>query len=120
MRWLAASSSVILLGAGAGFASPADVVSASADCVASVCSFSVTVRHADEGWNHYANAWEVVAPDGTVLATRVLRHPHVGEQPFTRGLGGVEVPLGLTSVRIRARDSVQGFGGAEVVVPLDR
>ena len=31
--------------------------------------FDVTVRHADEGWDHYADKWDVVAPDGTVLAT---------------------------------------------------
>ncbi len=101
-----------------GHAGPADVLSASADCSASVCRFVVTVRHDDEGWDHYANAWEVVAPDGAVLATRVLQHPHVEEQPFTRELSGVKVPATLTSVRIRARDSVQGFGGREVVVSL--
>lgn len=98
----------------------ADVVSASADCSASVCRFVVTVRHDDEGWNHYANAWEVVAPDGAVLATRVLQHPHVGEQPFTRELSGVSVPATLATVRIRARDSVHGFGGREVVVRLGK
>ena len=26
--------------------------------------FSVTLRHADTGWDHYANKWDVVAPDG--------------------------------------------------------
>ena len=46
--------------------------------------FGVTVRHADEGWDHYADGWDVVGPDGKVLATRKLWHPHVGEQPFTR------------------------------------
>jgi hypothetical protein len=80
----------------------------------------VTVRHADEGWDHYADAWEVVAPDGTVLATRELQHPHVGEQPFTRELEGVQVPPAVTSVRIRARDSKHGFGGREVEVRLGR
>ena len=39
--------------------------------------FSATVRHADEGWERYADSWEVVAPDGTVLGTRVLIQPHV-------------------------------------------
>ncbi|MGI9388388.1 MAG: hypothetical protein ACR2OX_13255 [Methyloligellaceae bacterium] len=28
--------------------------------------FDVTVRHADQGWKHYANKWEVVAPDGKI------------------------------------------------------
>lgn len=106
--------------AGAAGAGPADVVAAEADCSAESCDFEVTVRHADEGWNHYANAWQVVAPDGTVLATRALRHPHVGEQPFTRELRGVRIPPDVTRVRIRARDSVHGLGGAEIEVALER
>lgn len=82
-------------------------------------TFNVTVRHADEGWEHYANRWDVVAPDGTVLGTRVLVHPHVDEQPFTRSLRGVEIPDGLKSVIIRAHDSVHQLGGAEVTVELE-
>ena len=27
--------------------------------------FDVTVTHKDEGWDHFANKWDVVAPDGT-------------------------------------------------------
>ena len=81
-------------------------------------TFNVTVRHADEGWEHYANRWDVVAPDGTVLGTRVLLHPHVDEQPFTRSLRGVEIPEGVKSVVIRANDSVHKLGGVEVTVEL--
>ena len=71
---------------------------------------SATVRHADEGWHHYADAFVVTAPDGTVLGTRELAHPHVEEQPFTRSLGRVEVPEDLTHVLVRAVDSVHGEG----------
>lgn len=77
---------------------------------------AVTVRHSDEGWEHYADRWEVLAPDGTVLGARVLLHPHVGEQPFTRSLGGVAVPAGVSRVVVRAHDGVHGLGGAEVTV----
>ena len=42
-----------------------------------------TVRHADSGWEHYANRWDVLAPDGTLLGSRELLHPHENEQPFT-------------------------------------
>lgn len=80
--------------------------------------FDATLRHADEGWDHYADAWDVVAPDGTVLATRVLYHPHVDEQPFTRSLRGVKVPEGVSEITIRAHDSVHGYGGAEKTVAL--
>lgn len=81
--------------------------------------FDVTVAHVDTGWDHYADAFEVVAPDGEVLGVRELLHPHVDEQPFTRSLGGVEIPEGVTKVTVRAHDSVHAYGGAvlEVNVP---
>lgn len=80
--------------------------------------FDVTVRHADTGWDHYADRWDVVAPDGTVLDTRVLLHPHVAEQPFTRSLAGVAIPEDLRQVTIRAHDSVHGYGGVEMTLDL--
>lgn len=81
---------------------------------------SVTLEHADEGWDHYANAWDVVAPDGKVLATRVLAHPHVNEQPFTRSLGNIKIPEGIESVTIRGRDSVHGYGGKTLQLDVTR
>lgn len=80
--------------------------------------FDVTLRHADEGWEHYADAWDVVAPDGKILATRVLYHPHVDEQPFTRSLSGVQIPAGTTHVTIRGHDKVHGYGGTELSLTL--
>ena len=80
--------------------------------------FDVAVRHGDEGWKHYADKWDVVAPDGSVLGTRTLLHPHVDEQPFTRSLSGVTIPASLTEVTIRAHDLVHGYGGKVVVVEL--
>ncbi len=80
--------------------------------------FDVTIRHADTGWDHYANAFVVTDADGTELGTRVLHHPHVNEQPFTRSLTGVTVPPGTPSVTVHAVDSVHGPGpGLEL--PLD-
>ena len=82
------------------------------------CIFSVTLEHADEGWNHYADQWDVVTLDGKLLKSRVLYHPHVDEQPFTRSLSGVVIPAGVTQVRIRARDSRHGYSKNEVIVDL--
>lgn len=91
------------------FAGPVEIVSATAQKDgAARYSFSVTLRHADAGWDHYANEWRVLSADGTVLGTRTLHHPHVQEQPFTRSLGGVAVPVGIKSVIIDARDSKHG------------
>ena len=80
--------------------------------------FDVSVRHGDEGWDHYANAWQVVGPGGGVLGTRVLLHPHESEQPFTRSLSGVKIADGIKTVVIRAKDSVHDFGGKEMSVDL--
>ena len=82
--------------------------------------FEVTVRHHDEGWKHYANKWDVVASDGTVLGTRTLYHPHVQEQPFTRSLSGVKIPDGIERVTIRAHDSVHEYGGKTITVDLPK
>jgi len=71
-------------------------------------AFTVTIRHGDEGWDHYADRFDVLDPSGKVLGRRVLFHPHVDEQPFTRSLSGVKVPKSLTTVYIRAHDKVHG------------
>jgi hypothetical protein len=71
--------------------------------------FSVTLRHAAPGWDDYADGWRVESPDGTVLGTRVLAHPHVHEQPFTRSQNGIVIPSDLAAVQIRAKDSVGGW-----------
>ena len=76
------------------------------------------MRHTDAGWNHYADRWEVIGPDNTVLGIRTLWHPHVNEQPFTRILERVAIPENLTRVTIRVHDSVHGFGEKEKVVIL--
>ena len=81
-------------------------------------TFEVTVRHADTGWDHYADRWEILAPDGTVLGVRELLHPHVEEQPFTRALSGVIIPPDISRVTVRAHDSVDAFGGAELEIDL--
>lgn len=112
-------SCLVLLWSAAALAGEADVIAVEAwKDGEGRYGFGVTVRHADEGWKHYADAWDVVAPDGTVLGTRTLYHPHVDEQPFTRSLSGVQVPAGLTEVIIRAHDKVHGHGGKEFRVKL--
>lgn len=79
---------------------------------------SATILSADTGWEKYADAWEVRSPDGTILGTRILAHPHVDEQPFTRSLSGIDIPVGVTDVDIAARDSVMGFCGETVSVAV--
>ena len=81
-------------------------------------TFHVTVAHEDTGWDHYADKWQVIGPDGALLGERILLHPHVNEQPFTRSLSGVSIPDGIAKVTLRAGDSVHEFGGKEIEVGL--
>ena len=82
------------------------------------CTFSVTLEHADTGWEHYANQWDVVTLDGKLLKSRVLYHPHVDEQPFTRSLSGVSIPKEIKQVKIRAKDLKHGYSKQEFLVDL--
>lgn len=88
-------------------------------------TFHVTVRHPDTGWHDYADGWDVVLPDGTVIKpkpddpfTRLLLHPHETEQPFTRSQSNIQIPTEVVQVTVRAHDLVDGFGGQEVMVDL--
>jgi len=82
--------------------------------------FDVTVRHDDTGWDHYVDKWDVLAPDGTVVGSRTLYHPHVDEQPFTRSLSGVKVAETIFELTVRAHDFVHAYGGKTVTVVLPR
>lgn len=80
--------------------------------------FDVTLSHGDTGWDDYADGWRVLDMQGRELAMRVLHHPHVEEQPFTRSVGGVRVPTGTTQVMIEARDNVGGWSGRPMTITL--
>lgn len=81
--------------------------------------FEVAVRHRDEGWDHYADLWEVVDPiSARVYGKRVLLHPHDEEQPFTRSQSGIEIPSETKQVLIRAKCKKHGFSGRAVLVDL--
>jgi hypothetical protein len=109
----------LLLMTTAVYAGQADVVEAQVTRTGDdTYNFDVTVRHTDEGWKHYADKWDVSAPDGTVLGTRTLAHPHVDEQPFTRSLIGVKIPENIDRVTVRAHDLVHGYGGKTVIVAV--
>lgn len=102
----------LTLAAGTAAAGEADVVGVEVHKTGErTYRVDATLRHADAGWDHYADKWDVLLPDGTVLGTRTLHHPHVEEQPFTRSLGNVRVPAGVDRIEVRAHDSVHGYGG---------
>lgn len=103
------------------FADEPTITAAEATASGGSWRFSVTLAHPDTGWDHYADGWRIEDADGNVLGTRVLAHPHVNEQPFTRSLGNVNLPAGTTHVFIRAKCNVDGWGETtqQLVLPAN-
>lgn len=81
---------------------------------------NVSLKHGDEGWDHYADKWRVVDEQGNVLGERVLFHPHVDEQPFTRGINSVQIPAGVKTVYIEAHDKKHGWTAKRLQVDLTK
>lgn len=81
---------------------------------------NTTLRHADTGWSHYADAWRIVDEKGKIFGERTLYHPHVDEQPFTRSLGNVQIPKGVTVVFVEAHDKEHGWSKQRVRVDLTK
>jgi hypothetical protein len=100
-------------------ADPAAIEAVAANRSGNDWRFDVTLSHADTGWDDYADGWRVLDMEGNVLGTRVLHHPHVNEQPFTRSLSGVEIPEHIGEVQIEAKDSIGGWRGDRVTISLD-
>ena len=79
----------------------------------------VTIEHPDTGWDHYADGWEVLDAEGNRLGYRVLHHPHVNEQPFTRSLSNLDLPDGTREIFVKAHCSVDGWTSEAVRVELE-
>lgn len=80
--------------------------------------FNVTLAHADKSWQHYANLWQIETLSGEVLGTRVLLHPHINEQAFTRSLSNIKIPKSVTKVIVRAGCTIDGINSKKIVVEL--
>ena len=121
MMRLAAVALAGLLAAAPAFAGEADVIGAKVEHRSgTLYDFDVTIRSKDTGWDRYADLIQVLGPDGKVLGTRILEHPHEQEQPFTRDVYGVDIPRGVTDVTIRARFKPVGFDGATMRVAVPK
>ena len=80
--------------------------------------FDVTVSSPYDSARRYADGIRARSEDGVVFGQRKLFHDHADEQPFTRDMYGVEVPAGVKSVVVEARDQRFGYGGRTVAVDL--
>ena len=112
MKYLSLLVILVSFWASSAFAGEADVLEVKIKGTSkNTYSFTVTVLHEDTGWDHYANKWDIVDEKGNVIGTRILHHPHVAEQPFSRSLSGVKIPEHIKSVTVRAHDSIHEYGG---------
>lgn len=73
-------------------------------------NFSVTIASPDTGCEQYADWWEILTEDGSLIYRRILAHSHVDEQPFTRSGGPVEIDNNQV-VLVRAHMNNSGYGG---------
>lgn len=111
----------LILGACPAHADSPDILAAEATKASDGrWTISVTISHPDTGWDHFADGWEVLDPQGRRLGLRPLAHPHVDEQPFTRSLSGIVIPDGTDHVEIRARCSMDGWSGSRFRLDLDK
>lgn len=83
-----------------------------------LCKFDVTISHADEGWTHFANGWQIFTTTGELLGHRALVHPHVKEQPFTRSIRNIKIPPSIDTVILKANDSLHGESDRKYVLKL--
>ena len=81
---------------------------------------NVKLEHHDTGWQHYADEWRLVDNKGNILGSRVLQHPHVHEQPFTRSLSNVKISSELETVYIEAHDKVHGWTKNHLMIDLTK
>jgi len=107
-------------GAGASPLLYANVTAVAVSGAEGAFTFSVSVESTDIDCTQYADWWEVLGEDGTLVYRRILEHSHTDANgtsdagapgnTFTRSGGPVPVAAGDT-VYVRAHLSVGGYDG---------
>ncbi|MEJ2142806.1 MAG: hypothetical protein P8Y24_10720 [Gammaproteobacteria bacterium] len=114
------SGGILMMLSGLVCANQAEIVDARLENQGASWTARVTIKHADTGWDHYADGWRIVDAKGNVLGHRTLYHPHENEQPFTRSLSGFTIPANLKEVYVEAHDKVHGWNPKKFKVKLNR
>jgi len=80
---------------------------------------AITLRHADSGWDHYADGWRIVQSEtNKVLGTKTLL-PHAKEQPFSSAMK-VNIPDNVKHIYVEARDNIHGWSKQRVNVNMQK
>jgi hypothetical protein len=117
----AALAALLILAASPAWSGEADVIAVAIDRhpdTEDTFDVRATILSNDQGIDYRADAFEVLAPDGRVLGR--LDFPHADEQPFTRALENLKIPLGIDRVTVRAHHKPRGYDGQTVTVRLPR
>lgn len=88
----------------------ANVLSVSVSGQEGAWVFAAEVLSPDVDCSQYADWWELVAPDGSLVYRRILNHSHATEQPFVRAGDPVDVDE-TTVLVVRAHLHPAGYGG---------
>jgi len=97
-----------------------DVLAVEPTATGDTWTIAATISSPYDTPQRYADAFRVLAEDGTVMGIRELAHDHAAEQPFTRSLSDVAIPAEVTSITVEGRDQANGWGGDTVTVDLPR
>ena len=111
---------LLLSGLGVVQADQVKIVAVTLQQQGSTWSVDVTLRHADTGWEHYADGWRVLGSNGQQIGYRKLFHPHVDEQPFTRSLSSLAISETETRLTVEAHDNQHGWSDDKLVISLDQ
>jgi hypothetical protein len=89
---------------------------------------SVSIESADRDCTQFANWWEVLSEDGSLLYRRILTHSHTDENgssdadspgnTFTRSGGPISV-MGSQKIYVRAHMNTGGYNGDVMVGTME-
>ena len=68
----------------------------------------------------FFNPTEANNVHGRILGERQLAHPHLNEQPFTRGLANIKIPENNTVLYIEAHDKLHGWSAQSLKIDLEK
>lgn len=111
---------IVLLFSTAVFANDVEIVKVVLTSQTGTWRADVTLKHADTGWKHYADAWRLVDDKGNEIGKRTLYHPHVNEQPFTRSLSSFHIPKDKKIIFVEAHDLKHGWSSNRVKIDMSK
>jgi hypothetical protein len=80
----------------------------------------VTLRHDDQGFEHYANGWRLVDAKKNVIAAQELYHPHDKKKSFTDSKANIKIPSQTKLVFLEAQAKPHGWSKQRVRIDLTK